>query len=180
MHALGNQPVKSTVVLIRWPVVLISSSLILYRSDALQMAPFLDAFVIFYALSNVSLYFVDESVFRNLKLNVLLVGVDTLVLTGSLIINGKIEANFYLAYFLLIIICSIFENPRMIATVSLIAPFAYAGFFFEPVDYNPGNYLQLAFLFVVGLFYGHSRSSSVRSGCYRSALNREIKPRPSY
>jgi signal transduction histidine kinase len=155
MPVLGNLPVKSTVVLIRWPVVLISSSLILYRSDAFQMPPFLDVFVIFYALSNVGLYFVDESVFRNLKFNVLLVGVDTLVLTGSLIINGTIEANFYLAYFLLIIICSIFENPRMIAIVSLIAPFAYAGFFFEPADYHPGNYLQLAFLFVVGLFYGH-------------------------
>jgi signal transduction histidine kinase len=155
MPALGNLPVKSTVVLIRWPVVLISSSLILYRGDALQVPPFLDVFVIFYALSNVGLYFVDESVFRNLKFNVLLVGVDTLVLTGSLIINGTIEANFYLAYFLLIIICSIFENPRMIAIVSLIAPFAYAGFFFEPADYHPGNYLQLAFLFVVGLFYGH-------------------------
>jgi signal transduction histidine kinase len=155
MPTLGNLPVKSTVVLIRWPVVLISSSLILYRSDALQMPAFLDAFVILYALSNVGLYFVDESVFRNLKFNVLLVGVDTLILTGSLIINGKIEANFYLAYFLLIIVCSIFENPRMIATISLIAPFAYAGFFFEPADYNPGNYLQLAFLFVVGLFYGH-------------------------
>jgi signal transduction histidine kinase len=155
MPTLGNLSVKSTVVLIRWPVVLISSSLILYRSEALQMPAFLDAFVIFYALSNVGLYFVDESVFRNFKFNVLLVGVDTLVLTGSLIINGKIEANFYLAYFLLIIICSIFENPRMIAIVSLIAPFAYAGFFFEPADYHPGNYLQLAFLFVVGLFYGH-------------------------
>jgi len=155
MPTLGNLPVKSTVVLIRWPVVLISSSLIFYRSDALQMPAFLDAFVIFYALSNVGLYFVDESAFRNLKFNVLLVGVDTLVLTGSLIINGTIEANFYLAYFLLIIICSIFENPRMIAIVSLIAPFAYAGFFFEPADYHAGNYLQLAFLFVVGLFYGH-------------------------
>ncbi|HEY2920770.1 MAG TPA: HAMP domain-containing sensor histidine kinase [Candidatus Binatia bacterium] len=155
MPALGNLPVKSTVVLIRWPVVLISSSLILYRSDALQMPPLLDAVVIFYALSNVGLYFMDESVFRNLKFNVLLVGVDTLVLTASLIINGKIEANFYLAYFLLIIVCSIFENPRMIAIVSLVAPFAYAGFFFEPADYHPGNYLQLAFLFVVGLFYGH-------------------------
>jgi signal transduction histidine kinase len=155
MPALGNLPVKSTVVLIRWPVVLISSSLILYRSDALQMPPLLDAVVIFYALSNVGLYFMDESVFRNLKFNVLLVGVDTLVLTASLIINGKIEANFYLAYFLLIIVCSIFENPRMIAIISLVAPFAYAGFFFEPADYHPGNYLQLAFLFVVGLFYGH-------------------------
>jgi hypothetical protein len=60
MPVLGNLPVKSTVVLIRWPVVLISSSLILYRSDAFQMPPFLDVFVIFYALSNVGLYFVDE------------------------------------------------------------------------------------------------------------------------
>jgi hypothetical protein len=87
--------------------------------------------VIFYALSNAGLYFVDESVFRNIKFNVLLVGLDTLVLTASLIINGQVEANFYLAYFLLIIICSIFENPRMIAIVSLAAPFAYAGFFFS-------------------------------------------------
>jgi signal transduction histidine kinase len=153
--ASGSLPVKSTVMLIRWPVVLISSSLILYRTSALPLSPFLDAFVIFYALSNAGLYFVDESVFRNLKFNVLLVGVDTLVLTASLIINGQIEPNFYLTYFLLIIICSIFENPRMIAIVSLIAPAAYAGFFFQSTDYHPGNYLQLAFLFVVGLFYGH-------------------------
>jgi hypothetical protein len=127
--ASGSLPVKSTVMLIRWPVVLISSSLILYRTSALALSPFLDAFVIFYALSNAGLYFVDELVFRNLKVNVLLVGVDTLVLTASLTINGQIEPNFYLTYFLLIIICSIFENPRMIAIVSLIAPAAYAGFF---------------------------------------------------
>ena len=151
----GNAPIKPTVILIRWPVVLISSSLILYRTDAWSISPFLDAFVIFYALSNAGLYFVDESVFRNIKFNVLLVGLDTLVLTASLIINGQVEANFYLAYFLLIIICSIFENPRMIAIVSLTAPFAYAGFFFQSTDYHPGNYLQLAFLFVVGLVYGH-------------------------
>jgi signal transduction histidine kinase len=153
--ASGSLPVKSTVILIRWPVVLISSSLILYRTTALTMSPFLDALVIFYALSNVGLYFVDESVFRKLKFNILLVGVDTLVLTASLIINGQSEANFYLTYFLLIIICSIFENPRMIAIVSLVAPLAYAGFFFQSTDYHPGNYLQLAFLIVVGLFYGH-------------------------
>jgi hypothetical protein len=60
-------------VLIRWPVVLIGSSLILYRTSAFPMPPFLDVFVIFYALSNVGLYFVDESAFRNFKFNVSLV-----------------------------------------------------------------------------------------------------------
>ncbi|HVO92792.1 MAG TPA: HAMP domain-containing sensor histidine kinase, partial [Terriglobales bacterium] len=61
---------------------------------------------------------------------------------------------FYLTYFLLMIICSIFENPRMIALVSLAAPAAYAGLFLNAADYRPGSYLQLAFLFIVGLFYG--------------------------
>src|SRR6266511_1875761 len=108
----GGVPLKSTVVLIRWPVVLISSSLILYRTDGLAMPPFLDVLVIFYALSNAGLYFVDESAFRNFKFNVSLVVVDTLVLTASLIINGQVEPSFYLAYFLLIIICSIFRSEE--------------------------------------------------------------------
>jgi signal transduction histidine kinase len=43
----------------------------------------------------------------------------------------------------------------MIAIVSFVAPFAYAGFFFGASDLNPGSYLQLVFLFVVSLFYGH-------------------------
>jgi len=51
--AAGSVPQKSTVVLIGWPVVLIGSSLILYRTGgAFPMPPFLDVFVIFYALSN--------------------------------------------------------------------------------------------------------------------------------
>ena len=148
-------PTKSTVILIRWPVVLISSSLILLRTGTFSMGIILDAFVAFYLLSNAGLYFVREEAFRNVKFNVSLVGLDTLVLTASLMISGQVETSFYLAYFLVIIICCTFENPRMIAIVSFVAPFAYAGIFFNSDDFHPGNYLQLAFLFVVGLFYGH-------------------------
>jgi signal transduction histidine kinase len=146
---------KGGVILIRWPVVLISASLILFRSRGLPMGSLYDALIVLYALSNAALYFVDESVFRKLAFNVSLIGLDTLVLTTSLMINGQTETNFFLAYFLLIIICCIFENPRMIAIVSFVAPFAYAGFFFDASDYRPSSYLQLVFLFVVSLFYGH-------------------------
>ena len=137
-------PTKSTVILIRWPVVLISSSLILLRTGTFSMGIILDTFVAFYLLSNAGLYFVRDEAFRNVKFNVLLVGLDTLVLTASLMISGQVETSFYLAYFLLIICCT-FENPRMIAIVSFVAPFAYAGIFFNSDDFHPGNYLQLAF-----------------------------------
>lgn len=119
------------------------------------MAALFDALIVFYALSNAALYFVDESAFRKVKFNILLIGLDIFVLTVLLMVNGQTETNFFLAYFLLIIICCIFENPRMIAIVSFVAPFAYAGFFFDASDHRPASYLQLVFLFVVSLFYGH-------------------------
>ena len=75
-----------------------------------------------YLLSNAGLYFVREEAFRNVNINVLLVGLDTVVLTASLMISGQVETSFYLAYFLLIIICCTFENPRMIAIVSFFFP----------------------------------------------------------
>jgi signal transduction histidine kinase len=155
MPATSGMSTKGSVILIRWPVVLISASLILFRPHGLPMGALLDALIVFYALSNAALYFVDEAGFRKLTFNVSLIGLDTLVLTGSLMINGQTETNFFLAYFLLIIICCIFENPRMIAIVSFVAPFAYAGFFFDAKDDRPGSYLQLVFLFIVSLFYGH-------------------------
>jgi signal transduction histidine kinase len=61
----------------------------------------------------------------------------------------------YLAYFLLILICAIFENPRVIALISLAAPFVYAAFFFDATNRDSGSYLQLVFLTIVGIFYGH-------------------------
>jgi signal transduction histidine kinase len=146
---------KGSVILIRWPVVLISTSLILFRVRTLPMGGLFDALIVLYALSNAALYFIEESAFRKLNFNVFLIGLDTLVLTASLLVNGHTEANFFLAYFLLIIICCIFENPRMVAIVSFVAPFAYAGVFFDASDLRPASYLQLVFLFVVSLFYGH-------------------------
>jgi signal transduction histidine kinase len=146
---------KATIILIRWPVVLISCSLVLFRAEPIPLSFIVDLLLGLYALSNIGLYFVDESRFHELKFNVWLIALDTVVLTASLMINGRAETNLYLAYFLLIIVCAIFESPRMIAMISLAAPFVYAAFFFDATDHNPGSYLQLVFLTIVGFFYGH-------------------------
>ena len=148
-------PLKSTVILIRWPVALISAYLVLFRGGVLSDPNLPGAFVVVYTLSNVALYFVPEQTFRNMMFNIGLIVLDTCVLTGSLILNGNIEPNLFLAYFLLIIICCIFENPNMIAVVSLLAPVAYAGLYLNDGTLHPGAYLQLIFLFIVGIFYGY-------------------------
>lgn len=146
---------KSTIIVIRWPVVLISGALVLFRAAPIALPLFVDLAVGLYVLSNIGLYFVEKSRFHELKFNVWLISFDTVVLTTSLMINGHAETNLYLAYFLLIIVCAIFESPRMIAMISLSAPFVYAVFFFDAADHNSGSYLQLVFLTIVGIFYGH-------------------------
>ena len=104
--------VKGGVILIRWPVVLISASLILFRNQNFPATTLFNLLIVLYALSNAALYFVDQTAFHKVRFNVFLIGLDTLVLTISLWLNGQTETNFFLAYFLLIIICCIFENPN--------------------------------------------------------------------
>ncbi|HLN84385.1 MAG TPA: hypothetical protein VK355_12270, partial [Candidatus Binatia bacterium] len=82
---------KSTIIVIRWPVVLISCSLVLFRAAPIPL-PFLVGLALgLYALSNIGLYFVDESRFHQLKFNVWLIALDSVVLTASLMVNGQAE-----------------------------------------------------------------------------------------
>ena len=71
-------------------------------------------------------------------------------------LNGNVEADFYLTYFLLIIICCIFEDPKILTAVSVFAPLVYTLLLFRSADsIHPSVFLRLPFLFVVSLFYGY-------------------------
>jgi signal transduction histidine kinase len=151
-----GMPIKASVILIRWPVVIICSYLLLYPLDHLFPDSLLHFFIFSYIGSNVGLYFVNEKQFASASFYSPLVLADTLVLTFSLVINGHIEADFYLTYFLLIIICCIFENPRVLALITLLAPVIYGALLFRSTgDFNPSVYLRLPFLFIIALFYGY-------------------------
>lgn len=151
-----GMPTKPSVILVRWPVVIICSYLLLYPSVELAPPLVTNAFIFFYLASNVALYFVKEDRFAESSFYSPLVIVDTLVLTISLVINGHVEADFYLTYFLLIIICCIFENPKILTLVSFLAPGIYTLLLIRsPESFNPSLLLRLPFLFVVSLFYGY-------------------------
>jgi signal transduction histidine kinase len=151
----GMQP-KPSVILIRWPVVIICSYLLLYPSVEYLPKPFYYAFILLYIASNAGLYFLKEERFASWSFYYPLVIADTIVLTLSLIINGHAEADFYLTFFILIILSCIFEDPKMRAVVSVLAPILYAGLLLRsPESIHPSVLLRLPFLFVVSLFYGY-------------------------
>ena len=151
-----GMPVKASVVLIRWPVVIICAYLLLYPSSHVIPQSVLHTLILFYIASNVVLYFVSEERFAYPSFYYPIIILDTVVLTLSLIVNGNVEADFYLTYFLLIIICCIFEDPKILTAVSVFAPLVYTLLLFQSAgSIHPSVFLRLPFLFVVSLFYGY-------------------------
>lgn len=149
-------PLKPSVILIRWPVVIISTYLLLYPSVDLVPAWFSYSAVLIYIASNVALYFLSDDRFASWSFYYPLVIADTIILTLSLVVNGYSQMEFYLTFFVVILGSCIIENAKMRAFVSVAAPFIYSVSLFSSLEnFHPSVFLRLPFLFVVSIFYGY-------------------------
>ena len=147
---------KPSVILIRWPVVIVCSYLLLSPSIRWLNPVLLSAFVLFYLASNFALRYVADKRFQQSSFYTPLVVADTVVLTISLVINGQAETDFYLTYFLLIIVCCILESPQTLALISVLGPVLYGVLLFRfPASFDPDLFLRFPFLFIIALFCGY-------------------------
>lgn len=149
-------PLKPSVILIRWPVVIIVCYLLLDPAEQYLPAAFFQIFIILYIFSNVLLYLFKEARFTSRRFFYPLIITDTLALTLSLIINGRTEISFYLTFFFLVIVSCIFEDARLRAVITFLAPLAYGVLLFHwrnAVDSS--HFLLLPYLFVITLYYGY-------------------------
>jgi signal transduction histidine kinase len=147
---------KPSVILIRWPVVIICTYLLLYPSADLVPAWFSYSAVFVYIASNVGLYFFPEDRFASWSFYYPLVIADTIILTLSLVVNGYSQTDFYLTFFVVILGSCIIENAKVRTVVSVAAPLIYSVSLFSSLDnFHPSVFLRLPFLFVVSLFYGY-------------------------
>jgi signal transduction histidine kinase len=148
-------PAKPTVILIRWAVVILCSYLILHRVDGTISSDLLNLLVALYMATNVVLYSIREELFHRPAFHSSLLALDTFVITISLIVNGKVDSEFFLTYFFLIIICCFFESSKTVAAISILAPLGYGALLFSSGSYDASALLRFPFLFVVSLFYGY-------------------------
>ena len=149
-------PLKPSVILIRWPVVIISTYLLLYPSVDFVPAWVSYSAVFVYLASNVALYFFPEERFASWSFYYPLVIADTFILTLSLVVNGYSQMDFYLSFFVVILGSCIIENAKLRAVVSVAAPFFYSVSLLSSLEnFQPNVFLRLPFLFVVSLFYGY-------------------------
>jgi signal transduction histidine kinase len=156
LSAQFGMPLKPSVILLRWPVVIVCAYLLLYPQEAFLSALLCHAIVIVYMSSNVGLYFIGEEKFTTWSFYYPLIVGDTIVLTVSLLLNGYADTNFYITLFLVIIATCIVDDAKLRAVGSILASALYAAVvFLSSESVHSSVFLRIPFLFVISLFYGY-------------------------
>jgi len=147
---------KITVIRLRWLIVIISSYLLAFPYEAMLDPFFIRGIIVFYLLTNAALYFIDEKLFDSSYFYTPLVIFDTLFVTASMVISGQVGTDFYLSYFIVIILCTVWQDFRGLIVVAVLATALYSYFLFQTTTVrDPSVLLRIPFLFVISLFYGY-------------------------
>lgn len=147
---------KYTVIGLRWPVVVICAYLLVDAGGQWFSATTLYLIALLYVLSNAVLHRLDEKLFDSSYFYVPLVLFDLFFLTTSMIISGRVGTDFYLTYFLIIILCSMWQDLIWSIAIAILVSIVYGYVLFQTTDiYDPSLYIRFPFLFVVSLFTGY-------------------------
>jgi signal transduction histidine kinase len=148
---------KKTAIQLRWPLVVVCTYLLLY-SPAGWLAPNqTHAILIFYLLTNATLYFIAYQHFDSPYFYGSLLVLDAVLLTLGLTLGGASTPDFYLACFCTVILGCICNDSRGLLAVTLLAPalYAYVVFSAGAADAPRALHLRFSVPFVISLFYGY-------------------------
>jgi hypothetical protein len=101
---------KRTVIQLRWPLVILCSYLLLYAPNSWLTPAQTNAILIFYLLTNATLYFVADDFFDSAYFYGPLLFFDTVFLAISLTVSGGATTDFYVACFFTIILSCICDS----------------------------------------------------------------------
>jgi signal transduction histidine kinase len=147
---------KRTVIQLRWPLVILCSYLLLYAPHS-WLAPTHTNFVlIFYLLTNATLYFVADDLFDSPYFYGSLLIFDTVFLAVALTISGGATPDFYVACLFTLVLSCVCNDSRGLLVVTLLAPILYGYVVFNSAAIDDSTvYLRLPFPLVISMFYGY-------------------------
>jgi signal transduction histidine kinase len=147
---------KKTVIQLRWPLVILSSYLLLYSPGDWLSESLLQAIVVFYLLTNVTLYFVAEDYFGRPTFYGPLLLFDTVLLALTLGLSGGGTPDLYIACLFTLILSCVCNNPRGLLVITFLAPVVYGYVVLTgAVTGDPSVYLRLPLPLVISIFYGY-------------------------
>jgi diguanylate cyclase (GGDEF)-like protein len=150
-----DAPKKTSIIRLRWVVVSIASYLLLSCQNTLLGPDLVHGFALFYVVTNLALYGVKRKTFESIGLFGILVIFDTLALSFSLIVTGQLGSDFYLSYFLMIIIAGFWKDIRWSLGFAIVLSLLYSYFLYIAGDLTTSLLLRVPFIFIASIFYGY-------------------------
>jgi len=161
MEKLRNQNRKKIILSLRWTVIIVTSYLILLDKGSItEVGSYCYLFVVAYILTNVVLTFLPGAWFSNLKLFYFLSLFDIgFVSLGMYLSQMVTTTDFYLVFFLIIILASISRNYKLLVVISGIIALIYGYLLYLwgllGSESGVGYALRIPFIFIMSCFYGY-------------------------
>lgn len=121
-----DAPKKQTILRLRWLIITVASYLLLFAQETLLPANLIRAFVLVYIASNASLHPLEAKSFDSLPFLAALVFADSIALSFALILAGQLGSDFYLSYFLIIIMAGFWKDFRWSMAFAIVLSLFYS------------------------------------------------------
>jgi diguanylate cyclase (GGDEF)-like protein/putative nucleotidyltransferase with HDIG domain len=150
---------KKEVLLLRWLLITAIGYLLIFSLKKIDFNSIEFLLIVFLIISNVILHLLKEEIFLQFYFDWVLVIFDTLFVAIFIYFTQSALNEFYLAFFIIIILSTLGENLKIIAINSLIICLIYAALqiHYQVTNgiYHADLMLRVPFLFICSIFYGN-------------------------
>jgi signal transduction histidine kinase len=155
-HKLLEAATRRPVIKLRWPLVVLCAYLLLYAPNSWLTPAQTNAVLIFYLLSNVTLYLVADDFFDSPYFYGPLLFFDTVFLAIALVVSGGATPDFYVACFFTFVLSCVCNDSRGLLVVTLLAPVLYAYVVHNStMTHDASVHLRLLFPLAIAIFRGY-------------------------
>jgi len=164
---------KSMVICLRWPIILVSACMLLLAEDAFHPGLVDYAIVLGHVISNTVLYFFDEQRLKSTRVFLVLVLLDTLALTYTLVVTHNLGSELYHIYFLIIAAAAFWKDIRCSLGLAVVVSLVYGCLLFWTEGLETTKIMRIPFLFTASIFYGYFAQMAANENALRQSAERQ-------
>ncbi|MEW6088984.1 MAG: HD-GYP domain-containing protein [bacterium] len=153
---------KNIFIVLRWLITFIIVLIFVQNNKFIFDSPVILTFISLYAVSTFMLNFFEDKIFEKNWMNYTIFLFDIIFISAAIYYNGEIDSNFYLVYFLTILMATIGQDVKMTFVVSSLSCLVYVLIIYK-ADSSIDKILDPAFFIRLPFFYIISLASSFQS-----------------
>ncbi|UCG92941.1 MAG: PAS domain S-box protein [candidate division WOR-3 bacterium] len=173
---------KNVLLYLRFVLILTTILVITYSKRGLSLFEPGYAIALLYFFSNVFLYYVSKRIFMKSLVQFCIFLFDVLILSAVIYYVQGLAADFYLIYFLVILVASLSQNIAGSIPIAIVASIMYGWLTYQSNPgmsfFDPAILIRIPFLIIIALISSYWSQSTRRASQEKEELerfNRELK-----